>query len=122
VVKVVLKVEDFEKIYLHKEFVDFRKSVNGLGIIVEEEMNLNLFEKLLFVFCNKTRKRIKILYWDRTGFALWYKRLEKDKFFWPQKLEDETITLTTQQLEWLLEGYNVWKLKPHNSLNFKSIS
>ncbi|WP_131691557.1 IS66 family insertion sequence element accessory protein TnpB [Pseudoalteromonas sp. DL-6] len=60
----------------------------------------------LFVFCNKGRDKLKLLYWDNTGFALWYKRLNKHKFKCP-KLMLPTMTLTEQQLHWLLAGYDV---------------
>ncbi|WP_299020014.1 IS66 family insertion sequence element accessory protein TnpB [uncultured Photobacterium sp.] len=70
-------------IYLYRHFVDFRKSINGLAALVESETTLALDSGALFLFTNKQRDKIKILYWDTTGFALWYKRLEKDKFKWP---------------------------------------
>ena len=61
-------------IYLYIDIVDFRKSINGLIVVVEQDMKLNPFRDALFVFCNKKRDKVKILYWDKTGFALWYKR------------------------------------------------
>ena len=70
-------------IYLYMDVVDFRKSINGLIVVVEQDMNLNPFRDALFVFCNKKRDKVKILYWDKTGFALWYKQLEKHRFKWP---------------------------------------
>ncbi len=65
-------------IYLYKKCVDFRKSINGLAAIIENDTDLPLGTGALFLFTNKQRDKIKILYWDQTGFALWYKRLEKD--------------------------------------------
>ena len=62
-------------IYLYIDIVDFHKSINGLIVVVEQDMKLNPFRDALFVFCNKKRDKVKILYWDKTGFALWYKRL-----------------------------------------------
>jgi len=70
---------DVGAVYLHREPVDFRKSINGLSVIVESEMALSPLSGALFVFCNKKRDKLKLLYWDRTGFALWYKRLEQEK-------------------------------------------
>lgn len=75
---------DPPKIYLHKQPVDFRKSINGLSLLVEHEMQQSPFSGALFVFCNQQRTRLKVLYWGQTGFCLWYKRLEKDKFRWPR--------------------------------------
>ena len=52
-------------------------------------MRLDPFSDALYVFCNRYRDRLKVLYWDQTGFCLWYKRLEKAKFKWPRKHADE---------------------------------
>ena len=71
--------EDVE-VYLCREVVDFRKSINGLSILVEEQLGLSPFGPQLFVFCNRKRDKLKILYWERSGFVLWYKRLEKQRF------------------------------------------
>jgi transposase len=100
------------KIWLHKDFVDFRKSINGLLLIVEENIPMSPFDEALFIFCNKNRDKLKILYWDKTGFALWYKRLEKDKFKWPTGHEQDCLELNEQQLGWLLSGYDVIGHRP----------
>ena len=71
---------DLPTIYLHREYVDFRKAVNGLCAIVESDLLMNPYEGSLYVFCNRGRDKLKILHWDRTGFVLWYKRLEQAKF------------------------------------------
>ena len=108
----------FDTIYLHRDPVDFRKSINGLSTIVEQQMKLSPFADALFVFCNKRRDKLKVLYWDSTGFCLWYKRLEKDKFKWPRKDSQATIALGNEQMDWLLRGFDISHLKPHKSLNF----
>ncbi len=72
-------------IYLHRDAVDFRKAINGLSMIVQEQMALSPFDTALFVFCNKRCTQLKVLYWDKTGFALWQKRLEEAKFKWPKE-------------------------------------
>src|SRR5690625_5867695 len=66
------------KIYLHREPVDFRKAINGLSVIVQDEMALSPFDRALFVFCNKKRSQLKVLYWDETGFVLWQKRRSEE--------------------------------------------
>lgn len=63
--------------------------------------------QLLFVFYNRRRDKLKILYWDMSGFALWYKRLEEQKFQWPRRWVDEVIKLSEPQLQWLLSGYDI---------------
>lgn len=95
------------RIYLYRQFVDFRKSINGLSVIVESEMSVPVMSGALFIFCNKGQDKLKILYWDKTGFALWYKRLEKAKFKWPKQVEQDHFELNKQQLDWLLQGYDV---------------
>lgn len=108
-------------IYLHRESVDFRKAINGLSAIVQESMQLDVFDAALYVFCNKRRTHLKVLYWDHTGFALWQKKLEKEKFQWPRKHEDKTIELSHEQWQWLLRGFNLQAIKPHEALFFKDI-
>ncbi|MGR5414586.1 IS66 family insertion sequence element accessory protein TnpB, partial [Vibrio astriarenae] len=66
----------------------------------------------LFLFTNKQRDKIKVLYWDKTGFALWYKRLEKAKYKWPTKEKSEVFTLTQFELDRLLSGFTIIGHKP----------
>ena len=111
---------DPPQVYLHRDFVDFRKSINGLAAIVETDMALPTMSGALFVFCNRGRDKLKILYWDNTGFALWYKRLEKDKFKWPKKHELMTINIDEEQLHWLLRGVDISAIKTHKNIEFDS--
>lgn len=108
-------------IYLHREPVDFRKSINGLCVLVQESMELDVFSASLFVFGNCGRDKIKILFWDKTGFCLFYKRLERDKFKWPRK-GDMTMSLSSEQFEWLLRGLDIAKLTPHTEKYFSSVA
>lgn len=93
-------------IYLYPSTVDFRKSFNGLALIVEQQFTVPLMSGALFVFTNRTRRRLKVLYWDNTGLALWNKRLEKDMFKWP-KSNQTSIRLSEQQLYSLLGGFAI---------------
>jgi transposase len=111
----------FDDIYLHREPVDFRKSINGLMVIVEQEMSLSPFSQAMFVFCNNARDKLKVLYWDQTGFCLWYKRLEKDKFKWPRKYPQAVFTVTTQQWEWLLTVLDISQMQGHRPLSFATV-
>jgi len=110
----------FDAVYLHRNAVDFRKSINGLSVIVEQQMQLSPFSEALFVFCNKRRDKLKVLYWDKTGFCLWYKRLEKDTFKWPRKHLETTVSLSAEQMDWLLRGFDITRLKPHELLSFNT--
>ena len=109
-------------IYLHRLPVDFRKAINGLIVIVEQEMQLPLFENSLFVFCNKRCTQLKVLYWDQTGFVLWQKRLEKHKFKWPKRWSDKVISLNHEQWLWLLRGFDLNKMQSHAPLSFYGIA
>ncbi len=112
---------DVDAVYLHREPVDFRKSINGLSIIVESEMALSPLSGALFVFCNKKRDKLKLLYWDKTGFALWYKRLEQEKFRWPRHMHEAVIELGETQLHGLLQGYDITKIQPHRVLSYQTL-
>ncbi len=109
-------------VYLHRDPVDFRKAINGLSLIVSEVLELSPFDRSLFVFCNKRRTQLKVLYWDETGFALWQKRLEKDTFKWPKRVNCESLKITHEQWSWLLRGFDFTKLKPHQRLEFSEVS
>jgi len=108
----------FTRVYLHRDPIDFRKWVDGLAAIVKAEMRLDPYGDYIFMFTNRRRDRIKALYWDRTGFAIWYKRLEEHRFAWPKKSDKNVLSLTPQQLDWLLDGYDFTKLSPHDSLKY----
>ena len=74
----------------------------------------------LFLFLNKRGNTIKGLYWDRNGFCLWIKRLEKDKFHWPRGTE-EARELSGKELQWLLDGLDLEKLTPHQNRTYSSV-
>ena len=95
--------ESSMRVYLALGSTDMRKAINGLSILVEQAMGLNPFSGDLFVFCNRRQDIIKILYWDKNGFCLWYKRLEEHRFNWPQ-LPEQVLAIDRKQLNWLLAG------------------
>jgi hypothetical protein len=111
-----------DQVYLCRKPVDFRKSIDGLSVLIEQELLLSPFASTLYVFVNRGRNRIKVLYWHRNGFCLWLKRLESERFAWPSDLDTDEQTLSLQEFEWLLEGFDLWRNKPHKSLLFTSVS
>jgi len=115
-------ISTFDRIFLYKEPVDLRKQTAGLAIVVEQTMKLDPFSKYLFVFTNKRRKQIRMLYWDETGFALWLKKLEKEHYKWPKHFKEKNISLTPELLGFILSGYDLAKIKSHKKLNYKAIS
>lgn len=99
---------NYNKIYLAVGPTDMRKSFNGLSLLVTENFDLDPFSGDLFVFCNRRRDIIKILYWNKTGFAVWHMRLEQDRFHWPDS-EFEIIDIDAKQMSWLLAGLEIDK-------------
>lgn len=109
------------KIYLGLGQTDMRKSINGLSLIVSEHFGHNPLSGHLFVFCNRRRTILKILYWDINGFCLWYKRLERDKFRWPRS-EAEIKEITMRQLQWLIDGLDIHQPDAHKRQFYKDVS
>jgi transposase len=105
-----------EKTYFYPKPVVFRKSIDGLTALVELAIKVAVFDPVLFVFLNHHRNRVKILYWERNGFCLWLKRLELERFKTSPDATDEAIALTVQGLNWLLDGFDLWRNRSHQVL------
>jgi transposase len=95
-------------IWFYGEVIDFRKQIDGLVLLVSDHLQMNPVSGQLFLFRNRGGNKIKILWWDRNGFWLFYKRLEKGKFQFPQ-LNTNSMELTRDQLSWLLSGLDCLK-------------
>lgn len=91
------------RIYLYRGAADMRKSFDGLSGLVREQLDEDPLSGALFVFCNRRRTMVKLLYWDRDGLALWYKRLEKGTFRVP-KFGVGPAEIDRRSLSLLLEG------------------
>ena len=103
----------FEKVYLACGNTDMRKSIDGLAALVQEGFALDLFTPSLFVFCNKSRNKLKILQWDHNGFWLHYRRLEKGKFQWPRGKDPHPVAISRRELHWLLDGLSIEQAQAH---------
>ncbi len=110
-----------QSVYLCLEPVDFRLQINGLAARVQEDLALDPLSEHLFAFTNRRRDRVKVLYWERNGFVLWQKRLERDRFHWPRGHE-QTMTLTGQELNWLLDGFDLRQWRPHARLHYTQVA
>lgn len=108
------------KVYIALGSTDMRKSIDGLSILVSEKLKLDLFSGHLFAFCNRKQNIVKILYWDKNGFCLWHKRLEKDCFKWPESQKD-VLTVGRQELTWLIDGLEIHQKRAHKSLKYSII-
>ena len=108
------------RVYLSLGNTDMRKSINTLAVLVEGSLALDPFSGCLFAFCNRRRNIVKILYWDRNGFCLWQKRLEKDRFKWPESHE-EVFEIDQRQLNWLLEGLEIHQPARYKELRYSTV-
>ncbi len=98
---------------------DMRKPINGLSILVTEDLAMDPFSGSLFLFCNKHKRILKAIYGDKNGFCQWMKRLEKDTFPWPMKASEAT-EISREQFEFLLAGIDFWNA--YQKLDYRSIS
>jgi transposase len=106
------------RFFLRPGVTDLRKAVNGLTLLAQNEMNHDPFSKSLFLFCNRRRKLLKIVYWDKNGFCLWQKRLAKQKFPWPETTE-EAQEIGYEQVKMLLAGIDFFRA--HEELRFSRV-
>jgi transposase len=102
------------RVYLCLAPTDMRRSFDGLYALVRDHLQLDAFAGHLYIFLNRRRDRVKILYWDRDGFAVWAKRLEEGVFAIPSGDGDATrLEITTEELGALLSGINLEQAARH---------
>ena len=109
-----------DRVYLACGSTDLRKSIDGLAVLVKEGFELDPFSSCLFVFCNRKKDKLKILQWEHNGFWLYYRRLEKGKFQWPESSEEVT-TITRRQLRWLLDGLSISYQQGHREVYARTV-
>ncbi len=95
-------------IWLYPMPVDFRQQIDGLVMLIDDHLQLNPTSGQLFLFRNRQANKIKMLWWERNGFWLCYKRLEKGRLKFP-RINDVAMSLTGDQLSWLLSGLDIAK-------------
>lgn len=98
------------KIWLHRKPIDFRKQIDGLVMLISADLRSDPTSGQLFIFRNRQGNKIKLLWWDETGFWLLYKRLEKERFKFP-RIIDEAMEISRDQLQLLLSGIDFEKQK-----------
>jgi transposase len=109
------------QVYLATGSTDMRKSIDGLAAIVQMSFSLDPFSESLFVFCNKTRNKLKILQWENNGFWLYYKRLEKGKFHWPNENSKNAVNISQRELNWLLDGLKLDQKHAHEKVTANAV-
>ena len=111
-------INEFPRIFLYRDRVDMRKQANGLMTLVQESMGMDPFRNI-YAFCSRRRDLLKLVYFDESGFAMWVKKLDRERFPWPRKMTAEHIEITPTQMSWLLEEFDFWKLKRHKKLEYE---
>lgn len=102
----MLSLSSAVRIFLAVEPADMRKGPDGLAQLVRDVIAQDPLSGHFFVFRNRRRDRVKVLYWDRDGFALWYKRLEKGVFRFPEA-KDGRVEVTPAEMAAVLEGIDL---------------
>lgn len=108
----MLTLSSAHRVYLASGATDLRKSIDGLAALVQEGFGLNPFTASLFVFCNRERNKLKLLYWEHNGFWLFYRRLERGTFQWPTGSEP-AVVVSARELRWLLDGLALSQRQAH---------
>ena len=106
------------RFFIRPGVTDLRKAINGLKVMIQNEMKGEVFSETLFLFCNRTRRLLKIVYWDRTGFCMWQKRLEKQKFPWPET-EQQAQEISHEELGMLLKGIDFFHA--HKEMHYQQV-
>jgi transposase len=117
----VLNELQVNQVYLACGATDMRKSIDGLAVLVKEGFDLDPFTPALFVFCNRERNKLKILFWEHNGFWLYYRRLERGRFQWPQDDRTAPLQVTRRELRWLLDGLSLEQRKAHPEVSARTI-
>jgi transposase len=116
----MLTINPHVRVYLAKEPADFRKQIDGLSLHVQEVLGLDPLSEHLFVFRNRGRDKLKVLYWHHNGFCLLYKRLSKGRFRWPRQ-EDSVFQCGLRELQWLLDGLDLQLLEQRPRLTYSRV-
>ena len=110
------------RIYLYTAPCDMRRGFDGLKALAEHGVGINPLGGDLFVFCSRRADRMKILYWDRDGYAIWMKRLERGTFELPRVGNSESlgVKITASQLSLILEGIELSSVRRRKRFQLRS--
>ena len=111
----MISLSDDIKIMVCTQPIDMRKQINGLILLVVETLKQNPQLKQMFLFFGKSKDKIKAILWDNNGFILLYKKLEKEKFSFPQHIHSP-IEIDSNLFQVLLRGFDFYRLKHHPEL------
>jgi len=95
----MFNLDSQSRVYLGAEPIDFRKQIDGIALQVQEVLGLDPYSPCLFVFRNRARDKLKLLYWHHNGFVLMYKRLEKGQFKWPLTQGHTSVPMSVREFQ-----------------------
>jgi transposase len=110
----VLAISNNARIFFFQNPIDMRKGLEKLSVLVEDSYTGELLSGAYFVFVNRARDRMKVLYWDNDGFAIWWKRLEKGSF---RLLGIDKALIDRTEFFMLLEGITPYKIQKRFRIN-----
>lgn len=117
----MLKLRPGIQIYVNLSAIDMRKSIDGLSVLVTEQFNDGPQSGHLFIFFNRSCDKVKVLYWDRNGYVMHYKRMEKNRFVVPTANGMAQLSITETQLNGLLAGLNFEIMGDFNEIDYDKI-
>lgn len=117
----MFSIDAHTRVYIAAEPLDFRKQIDGLALAVQETLKLDPFSFHLFVFRNRHRDKLKMLYWHHNGYVLLYKRLERGRFVWPEHDAKEPLCVSMRELNALLDGSDISKLPSVEQLHYQRV-
>jgi len=106
------------QIYLYRKPVDFRKQIDGLVLLICDHLKRNPTDGQMYLFRNRGGNKLKLLYYERGGFWLCYRRLERGRFIFPEVL-DSTVLINQDQLQWLLSGLDYQHFEPRGDKRYQ---
>lgn len=109
----MLSISSSQRYFIYSDLADMRKGFDSLSGLVRSEFKMNPLSGDVFVFLSRSRNKIKLLQWQRDGFAIYYKRLEKGTFELPLNIQGSSALITSQQLMLIMEGIKLSSIKKH---------
>jgi len=116
----MIVIREDVRVYISLEPIDMRKAIDGLTVLVAGTLEKNPQSGHIFLFHNKQRNKVKALFWDRNGFIMHYKRLEKGRFMFPRETSEGCLEINEEQLGWLLAGLDFMTMGEFPELQFKN--
>lgn len=114
----MLSIGSHPRILMCSTPVDMRKSIDGLSFLVVGDLVSDPGDGTVYVFFNRARDKLKLLYWDRNGFCLWYKRLERERFKIPT-ISGDSCEISSASLRWLMDGLDVSKIQGFKPIKYQ---